>query len=93
MRSEGNGWFDSVPERVWWQAPLIKLMRTGPMPKHIAFIMDGNRRYARSHSYSSVLDGHVKGFDQLTKVCILFGTIFFSFFAFAFLKIIFILYK
>uniref|UniRef100_F1KZA0 Alkyl transferase n=1 Tax=Ascaris suum TaxID=6253 RepID=F1KZA0_ASCSU len=68
MRSEGNGWFDCAPERFWWQTPLIKLMKTAPMPKHIAFIMDGNRRYARSHCYSSVLDGHAKGFDQLTKI-------------------------
>uniref|UniRef100_A0A915A6G1 ditrans,polycis-polyprenyl diphosphate synthase [(2E,6E)-farnesyldiphosphate specific] n=1 Tax=Parascaris univalens TaxID=6257 RepID=A0A915A6G1_PARUN len=68
MRSEGNGWFDRVPERVWWQTLLIKLMKAGPMPKHIAFIMDGNRRYARSHCYSSILDGHAKGFDQLTKI-------------------------
>ncbi|KHN88444.1 Dehydrodolichyl diphosphate synthase [Toxocara canis] len=65
---EDSGWFSSVHEKAWWHTPIVKLIKTGPVPRHIAFIMDGNRRYARSHSYSSVLDGHAKGFDQLTKI-------------------------
>ena len=26
----------------------IKILRTGDIPEHISFIMDGNRRYAKS---------------------------------------------
>ncbi|MCP9265047.1 Ubiquitin carboxyl-terminal hydrolase 14 [Dirofilaria immitis] len=39
----------------------------GPIPEHIAFIMDGNRRYARSQRYLSFVEGHREGFDKLTQ--------------------------
>ncbi|KAK3131683.1 hypothetical protein QOZ80_6AG0509930 [Eleusine coracana subsp. coracana] len=43
---------------------LIAVLSYGPMPKHIAFIMDGNRRYAK---FRSVLEGtgHRVGFSAL----------------------------
>jgi len=44
-----------------------KVMRTGKIPQHVAFIMDGNRRYAKRESISRK-DGHSKGFDKLTEV-------------------------
>merc|ERR1712168_1300591 len=44
-----------------------KVMRTGKIPQHVAFIMDGNRRYARKESISRK-EGHSKGFDKLTEV-------------------------
>ena len=34
------------------------------LPKHIAFIMDGNRRWARSHGLPT-LEGHRRGYDKL----------------------------
>lgn len=37
------------------------------MPKHIAFIMDGNRRYAQKHNVKK-LEGHSQGFAKLTQV-------------------------
>jgi len=37
------------------------------MPRHVAFIMDGNRRYARKHALRTVLDGHSLGFETLAK--------------------------
>jgi ditrans,polycis-polyprenyl diphosphate synthase len=37
------------------------------MPRHVAFIMDGNRRYARRHAMKTVLDGHSLGFETLAK--------------------------
>lgn len=37
------------------------------MPKHIAFIMDGNRRYAQKHQVKK-LEGHSQGFAKLTQV-------------------------
>ncbi|XP_058051704.1 dehydrodolichyl diphosphate synthase complex subunit DHDDS isoform X2 [Ahaetulla prasina] len=36
------------------------------MPKHIAFIMDGNRRYAQKHQVKK-LEGHSQGFAKLTQ--------------------------
>jgi len=44
-----------------------KVMRTGKIPQHVSFIMDGNRRYAKKESISRS-DGHSKGFDKLTEV-------------------------
>ena len=37
------------------------------VPRHIAFIMDGNRRYAKK-SHLANLQGHSAGFDTLEKV-------------------------
>ena len=38
----------------------------GPIPKHIAFIMDGNRRYARKNNLA-LKRGHTLGFDKLKE--------------------------
>lgn len=46
----------------------IRILKMNRIPQHIAFIMDGNRRYARSNHLESVVKGHSKGFDQLTRV-------------------------
>lgn len=43
-------------------------MKCGPIPTHVAFIMDGNRRYAGKCGYEDVIVGHQHGFDRLTKV-------------------------
>ncbi|KAK6113831.1 putative undecaprenyl diphosphate synthase family protein [Brugia pahangi] len=66
----GIMWFDlNVNEKKTWWHSLVKYFLTlGPIPEHIAFIMDGNRRYARRQRYSSFAEGHRKGFDKLTKV-------------------------
>lgn len=39
----------------------------GPLPQHIAFIMDGNRRWSRANGVH-VLDGHKMGFQALRRV-------------------------
>lgn len=46
---------------------IIALLRTGPIPNHIAFVMDGNRRYAKSHKIP-LSQGHYKGFETLLKI-------------------------
>ena len=38
------------------------------MPKHVAIIMDGNRRYAKLQGNADVLKGHELGVDTLEKV-------------------------
>lgn len=46
---------------------LIGALRQGPIPQHVAFVMDGNRRYARSHKIETV-EGHNLGFEALARV-------------------------
>lgn len=49
---------------------LIGALRQGSIPQHVAFVMDGNRRFARSHKIETV-EGHNLGFEALARVCIL----------------------
>ncbi|GAA5961261.1 hypothetical protein JCM3765_002888 [Sporobolomyces pararoseus] len=59
----------------WIPTPLHPLLRTllihslrlAPRPKHVAFIMDGNRRSARLRSLP-VRVGHEEGFEALKRV-------------------------
>lgn len=44
----------------------IKVVKTGRVPQHIAFIMDGNRRFAKKNSVDNSA-GHYKGFDKLSE--------------------------
>jgi ditrans,polycis-polyprenyl diphosphate synthase len=46
---------------------LIGALQQGPVPKHVAFVMDGNRRFARSHGIETV-EGHHLGFEALARV-------------------------
>lgn len=43
-------------------------LRPQNMPKHIAIIMDGNRRYSRLMGNMEAIDGHKRGVDTLEKV-------------------------
>ncbi|KAL8765824.1 MAG: hypothetical protein Q9209_007228 [Squamulea sp. 1 TL-2023] len=46
---------------------LIGALRQGPIPQHVAFVMDGNRRFAKSHRIETV-EGHNLGFEALARV-------------------------
>lgn len=48
---------------------LIGALKQGPIPQHVAFVMDGNRRFARSRHIETV-EGHNLGFEALAKVSI-----------------------
>lgn len=50
------------------QDALLTVLAAGPVPQHVAFILDGNRRYARSR-HMPVKQGHTDGFYALRKVC------------------------
>ncbi|XP_056640561.1 dehydrodolichyl diphosphate synthase complex subunit DHDDS [Diorhabda sublineata] len=44
----------------------IKVLKCGPVPNHIAIIMDGNRRYAKKTNVQKAV-GHSKGFEKLAE--------------------------
>lgn len=46
---------------------LVGALRQGPIPQHVAFVMDGNRRYARNHKIETV-EGHNLGFEALARI-------------------------
>lgn len=46
---------------------LIGALRQGPVPQHVAFVMDGNRRFARDHRIETI-EGHHLGFEALARV-------------------------
>ena len=48
-----------------YERQLERLVRRGPLPKHVGVILDGNRRYARKMGYSFVTDGHRRGADKV----------------------------
>ncbi|PLW43141.1 hypothetical protein PCASD_08093 [Puccinia coronata f. sp. avenae] len=45
----------------------IEALKLGPIPKHISFIMDGNRRYSREQGIS-IQQGHFRGFESLKRL-------------------------
>ena len=59
-----------LPEKqvpyTWWQSLLIRILRCGELPHHIAFIMDGNRRFAKEKNLDKI-EGHVHGFEKLAE--------------------------
>jgi ditrans,polycis-polyprenyl diphosphate synthase len=46
---------------------VIGALKCGPIPQHIAFVMDGNRRYARQNKLETV-EGHHLGFEALARI-------------------------
>jgi ditrans,polycis-polyprenyl diphosphate synthase len=64
-------WFVSLPPVEYAlqhvRELLINSLKQGPIPNHIAFVMDGNRRWARSHKLETV-EGHNMGFEALARI-------------------------
>lgn len=54
---------------------LISTLKTGPIPQHVSFVMDGNRRFAQTHRLP-LKEGHRLGAEAMVKVldcCYLLG--------------------
>ena len=66
-----RNWLLSLPPIEWTlqrlRETLIGSLKCGPIPQHIAFVMDGNRRYARTHNLETV-EGHHMGFEALARI-------------------------
>jgi len=64
-------WAASSPPVAWTVRQLRELLigalRQGAIPQHVAFVMDGNRRFAREHHIETV-EGHNMGFEALARV-------------------------
>jgi ditrans,polycis-polyprenyl diphosphate synthase len=67
--SPSGGLLSSIVHRLFAHltALLIFIVSLGPIPQHVAFVMDGNRRYARGKG-RKVRDGHTEGFETLKRV-------------------------
>ena len=64
----GLAWMrDSIANQA--QRFLLNVLAAGPVPKHVAFVMDGNRRYARRQQ-KQVAEGHADGFVALRRVSV-----------------------
>jgi ditrans,polycis-polyprenyl diphosphate synthase len=50
----------------WAYRQAASVLAQGPVPQHIAFIMDGNRRYARAQ-HKSTIRGHEQGYGKLKE--------------------------
>ncbi|KAF9686852.1 hypothetical protein SADUNF_Sadunf02G0032700 [Salix dunnii] len=64
---------------------MIHIISVGPMPNHVAFIMDGNRRFARKHNLAEA-GGYKFGLLALiscVKYCSELGVRYVTFFAFS----------
>ena len=65
-------WFATSPPVAWTirqlREILIGSLKQGPIPQHVAFVMEGNRRFARNHHIETV-EGHNMGFESLARVC------------------------
>lgn len=61
------GWLRSqVQERL--EGLLLSFLAGGRLPAHVAFIMDGNRRYARRANLPDHTAGHLRGFSAFERV-------------------------
>ena len=46
---------------------LTRQITKRPLPKHVAMILDGNRRFALSQNYENVTEGHKKGVSKVEE--------------------------
>ncbi len=59
----------AVSDKVYnaYEQKLLREVQEGPVPRHVAIIMDGNRRFAESFGLGPS-DGHVRGKDKLEEM-------------------------
>jgi len=51
-----------------YERRLLHRVKQGAVPKHVAVIMDGNRRFARELGLGNAADGHDRGRDKLEEL-------------------------
>ncbi len=60
-------WVRENAQYSWLQKLCMRWIKFGPVPNHVAIIMDGNRRFARMQNIHRV-QGHTRGFEKLAEV-------------------------
>ncbi|KAI5858303.1 Undecaprenyl diphosphate synthase [Durotheca rogersii] len=69
--SHFRNWILKSPPGEWMMKSarelLIGTLKQGPIPQHVAFEMDGNRRFAKHHHIETI-EGHHLGFEALARV-------------------------
>ncbi|XP_068698167.1 dehydrodolichyl diphosphate synthase complex subunit DHDDS-like [Montipora foliosa] len=60
-------WFREERKVSYLRSFCNNVIKAGPMPRHVAIIMDGNRRFAKKVNCERS-KGHEKGFEKLTEV-------------------------
>lgn len=60
-------WFKEERKTSYIRTFCNNVMKSGQIPKHVAIIMDGNRRFAKKVNCERS-KGHEKGFEKLTEV-------------------------
>ncbi len=63
-----QSWTFGIQQHIlsYLQKWLIWVLSFGPIPEHVAFIMDGNRRFARKR-HNETSQGHRDGFGKLEE--------------------------
>jgi len=61
-----SGWVRDQYQYTWLQRLGINVIKVGAIPRHVAVIMDGNRRFAKQSGVAAI-EGHTKGFDKLAE--------------------------
>jgi short-chain Z-isoprenyl diphosphate synthase len=56
------------PVYAWYSRHLSRQLAKGPVPRHVALIMDGNRRWARQMGFDNVSVGHRYGAEHIERV-------------------------
>ncbi|XP_071494705.1 dehydrodolichyl diphosphate synthase complex subunit DHDDS-like [Diadema antillarum] len=67
--AETSEWFPEKryqAQKTWLQSCCLRILKCGPVPQHVAFIMDGNRRFAKKQSVQTI-EGHSLGFEKLAE--------------------------
>ncbi|KAM7536684.1 hypothetical protein Aperf_G00000088827 [Anoplocephala perfoliata] len=64
-------WVNNEYKYSCFQNLALNVLKQGEIPSHVAFIMDGNRRYAISHGLQKT-EGHKQGFSKLSEVSAFF---------------------
>jgi len=62
----GGQWVREQCSYTWLQRLAMSVLGVGQVPRHIAFIMDGNRRFARVRGEETI-EGHKGGFHKLAE--------------------------
>jgi len=63
---EGGEWVREQCSYSWLQRLAMSVLGAGQIPRHVAFIMDGNRRFARGRGQETI-EGHKGGFHKLAE--------------------------